>query len=569
MKSSTCIFLLFTFLGVKYNLWGQDFTNIKDQKPVTITGGASAAFSVYDASGMSSRRDPFGYTVGANVDFNIYGIFDIPFSFYYTKKNKTFNQPELMIMGLSPKYKAITLHAGYRSMSFSNYTLSGLTFLGGGIEVAPQQSFIKGKAMYGRLKKMTPVGDTLSGQILQPAYERWAMGAMVTLGKKNTVDLIMFKAWDKKSSLSADTSSSLPTPKENFILGVNMNQRFAQRFSFTAEYALSAYSDNTSAPEIKFETYTYANNLGGLFSPRYSSRFSNALNSSLNFMADAFTLGVAYSRIDPDYVSLGTSYVNSDVEDYQLNISTSFFNNKLNLSGNIGKQHNNLDHSLASENIRNIYGLSLSSNPINSLNLSLVFSNFTANSQPTQTLISDSISYLQVTSNYGFTSNYSFGNEYKQSLTTNINYQTANTFDRQAETLTETHMDMKSFMGAYRVFYKMLDITLNVSYTYNIYAMDSSENITNGPVFTLSRAFFDKKVNAVLSFSSLRNQTAPGGNGNTNILRLNLNYKLGKHHSFAYSNSLLLKTEPSDIENSQGAKRSREFIGSLTYSYSF
>jgi hypothetical protein len=549
----------------------QDVTNIKKNKPVTFSGGANANCTFYDAAGMNSRRDPFCYTLSGNINMNVYGVLDLPFSFYYTKKNTTYNQPSFAHYGISPKYKFITLHAGYRSMQFSDYSLSGLTFLGGGIEVMPENSFIKGKAMYGRLVKAVPIGDTLSLKFSKPVYERWALGSMITLGKKaNTVDLFMFKAWDKKSSLS-DTNRLSINPHENLVLGINTSQKIAERFVLTGEYAISAYTWNTYMPVVKFETYTYANNFGSFFKPRYSTKFSNALDANLQYMADAFSLGATYTRIDPEYASMGSSYINNDIEEFQFSMSTSFFKKKLNVSGNFGKQHNNLAKQLQSKNIRTIGGINLSLSVKNVLNIALGYSNFNANTRPAQIIISDSINYVQVTENYNATLNYNWGKErFKHSVSLFQNLQTANTLDQQVEQVVKTGTRMSGSSVNYRVNYVPADIAVNVSYSINIYTIDSIKTNTYGPVITLMKPFLDKKATANLSFSTLRTKAKPNSDNNSIILHLNLSYRITTHHSVNFNNTLMFRNDHSNKETlTNNSKHSREIVAMLAYNFSF
>ena len=115
----------------------QDLTNIKDLKPFSIEGNIGLNSSYYNNFGtIPNRQTPFGFGINANATISLYGI-SMPFSFnWYSNEKAGFNQP-FNQFGISPTYKWLTLHLGYRNVSFSEYTLNGYTFLGVGLEARP------------------------------------------------------------------------------------------------------------------------------------------------------------------------------------------------------------------------------------------------------------------------------------------------------------------------------------------------------------------------------------------------------------------------------------------------
>ncbi|NJM14249.1 MAG: hypothetical protein HC896_01690, partial [Bacteroidales bacterium] len=153
--------------------------------------------SFYAADGMQARQDPYTWLLNVNANANIYAVVDLPFSITLSKENKTYNQPSFKQIGASPTYKWLTVHAGYRNIQFSQYTLNGISFLGGGVEVNPEKSWIKGKAIYGRFAKGLPYKYNETGIIALPSYSRYGGGAMLTLGNQaQKVDLIVLKLQD-------------------------------------------------------------------------------------------------------------------------------------------------------------------------------------------------------------------------------------------------------------------------------------------------------------------------------------------------------------------------------------
>src|SRR5690606_30555610 len=101
----------------------------------------------YGTSGIASRRQPFSwYITGAPV-VSIYGI-SFPFSMTVSEQERRYAQP-FNRYGVSPRYKWLTLHAGYRNVRFSDFTLAGVNMLGGGVEINP--GIFRFGAMAGRI----------------------------------------------------------------------------------------------------------------------------------------------------------------------------------------------------------------------------------------------------------------------------------------------------------------------------------------------------------------------------------------------------------------------------------
>jgi hypothetical protein len=570
-KNNVFIFVLFYFVFIfaPKTISAQDLTNIKDAKPVKVTGGLGLTETNYYVDGMNSRRDPFTYTLNGNMNFNLYGIIDVPLSIYYTKQNSTFNKPSFNYFGISPRYKAVTVHMGYRNMQFSSYTLSGITFFGVGIEIQPEKSLVKYKAVYGRFIKAVPYGDTINAT-MQPAFARWGYGNMITIGKRNNyVDLILFKADDRLGTLSAPAGSDTLCPQENIVMGIATKQAIGKRFFVTGEYDASAFTTDARLPSEKPSTYRLVNYMGPLFSPNYSTQFHNVYQTALNYQGESYTLGVSYKRVDPGYKSMGTIYLQDDLADYLVNATKTLFSNKMSLSGSLGFQKNNLDNKQEATNKRVIGSLNGSYAFSDKLNVALNYSNFNAMSRPTMILMKDSIKFAQVTTNYGATVNYSLKNDkFNHSFMLNANYQIANILNPTVSGIARTGTQMNNALFSYRAQHNATDWAFTTSASYNDYKQDSVRNITLGPVFGVSKSFLKKKLRSMASVSLLNNFVNGERYYGINVLRLDFNYMINKHNSFRWTNSMLMRN---NIRNSNVtmSKHVSEYVGMVSYNYIF
>ncbi|MDR1227126.1 MAG: hypothetical protein LBK47_09560 [Prevotellaceae bacterium] len=544
---------------------GQDLESLKTANPITLSGGLGLTGTLYSASG-NSRKDPWSYVLNANLNVNLWGVLDLPFSACIMSENKTFNQPTFTRYGVSPRYKVVTAHIGWRSMSFSSYTLSGITFLGGGIEVAPDDFWVGGKAVYGRFNKSVPMGDTLSLSYEQPQYDRWGYGGMVTLGtKEHNVDLILFKARDEKSAYDSVMTAMGIAPQENAVIGLNTRHAFGEHLTFEVEYAFSALTSDINQPYEKFDTYTYANNFGFLFKPRTSSSYHHALRGALGFQSELFSLGLGYNRVDPGYQSLGTLYLTNDFEDVQANGGVNLFKNKLGISGAIGVQRDNLSRLQAATSTRSIGSLNVNYTPLQALSLSGSYSNFSSSSQPNQLVVDDSLKYAQVTDNLSLTAAYSFGEgDYKHALNGAYSQQAASTINSTFTQVDRSVTGMSNVSLGYRLTYAPVDWGSAVNLSYSSLVVDSSKNTSYGCNFSSTKSFFKKQLKATLGYSYLRSSSAQGGR-QSNIIRLSLNYGYKKHSLSLSGSGSFTKSHSS----SKGATRTQEWMANLSYAYAF
>jgi hypothetical protein len=108
----------------------QDIEQIDLKKPVTLSGNLSFSMESYSVNGIPPRRQPFTWTLSGAPTLNVLGV-TMPFQLLVGNFENRFYQP-FNQYGISPRYKWLTVHAGYRNINFQPYTLAGFRMLGGG-----------------------------------------------------------------------------------------------------------------------------------------------------------------------------------------------------------------------------------------------------------------------------------------------------------------------------------------------------------------------------------------------------------------------------------------------------
>lgn len=573
MKNSLFISLLCLLLtGVATGLYAQDveqtfkdIKNIKNQDPLGMNGTLSASTVFYSAKGIKPRRDPFYWVINANVTFTLFNKVTVPFSATFTQQDKNysngldkFSQP-FNQFGLSPKYKWLTLHAGYRVMDFSEFTYSGTMFLGGGVEIKPEKSLVSGAAFYGRLVKAVPVGGIDGVVVSLPAYNRMGGGAKLRVGnEEHNAELIYFKAKDDKFSIPFDTSLRI-TPAENQVFGIGTRQKINKFVSAEGNFSYSMYTNNLFQDVTRIDGFTYINQI---YSPRPSSSFNKAITLAVNFTPEKFRFGFKYKRIDPDYKTMGAIFLVNDVEEYSVNNNFSLIKNKLNISSSIGLQQNNLDRIQAYTSKRVIGSFNTSYNFTEHFNAGINYSNFSSNTIPVRFGTSDTIKLVQLTQSGGLVTNYSFG---KQEIKHNLNFNTS--YQESGGNKLQRTNNLTASLNHNMVFQKAkLTIVLGIL----VNQSGSNDIITQsyGPTLAISKTLFNSKLRLSAS-ANYQVANSDGKNVFNNLSALSgLSYTFNKYASLKVDYNYLDRL--SKVANSASFSENRlnvTLLGNLGTSY--
>ena len=572
LKIKYYIVFLFVAFSV-FELNGQDLSQIGKGDAIKVNGGISVSQLFNSSFGGEQRRDPYNYYLNGNLNFSIYGL-SVPLTFNFSNQQFGFQQP-FNQYGVSPTYKWITLHAGYTSMSFSPYTLSGHLFLGGGVELRPKGPWSV-SAMAGRLQK--PIAaDTAAGN--DPMYQRFGYGTNVGYnGDGYQLNLILFKSKDDPNSIDFVPEDSEVLPEENMVIGLNGSTTLFSSLSLSFEYAQSALSRNVESDAVSREVFAPFPSSNGLFRHRLSTSYYHAFKSNLNYGGKGYTIGIGYERVDPEYKTHGAYYFNSDLENITVNGATQLFDNKINISSNVGLQRDNLNDQKVNQMTRWVGAVNLNYTASDKLNLSSSYSNFQTytnirsqfediNNPNPLVQPSDTLNFTQISQNINFNANYVLKatEEKTASLTANLSAQ--QTIDEQGGA--EQNSGSMFYNGNLGYVNQWKPLELNVSASLNVSLQESNnmQNLTAGPVLSASKSLFEKQLRVSLS-SAINNSYSNSQLQNTIVnCRLSATYSLKEKHNFSFTNAFInRKTLGNEV--SESTIRA-EYNGTLTYSYQF
>lgn len=547
-------------------LYGQKLDAVGKEKPLTISGGAAINQVLYGVSGIESRRSPYTYVATGNLNLTLYG-WSIPLSFSLSNQNISYQQPFNQFT-LHPTYKSVTAHIGYIGLSWSPYTVNGHTFLGGGAEAG--QGKWKFSGLFGRFLK--PV-DYDTAQHNTPAYRRMGYGAKVNYSNEGTlIDFIIFHAGDQLNSIGPLPDSLNITPMENLVVSMGAGQKIAQRFFLKGEIASSAISHDIRSEQTG-QSHPLAKT-GVLFKPRLSSSYYNAFKSSFDWQQDAYTLGLAYERIAPQYRTLGAYYFNNDLESITINATTSILKGKVTVAMSVGTQRDNLDNSKISTLRRQVGSLTVNYTASQRLNFAASYSSFqtytnirskfAAINQLTPYDNLDTLNFTQITRNATWRGAYALSADKKrrQNISLNLSYQGA--ADKQGTVQQNAGLKFYNANAAYDISLTQPNITLSLSFNAAL-SEGAADSKTLGPVLSLSKPFLEKKLKT--QFSTTYNTTYNNGAAINRIInaRLGAAYSVKKKHNLNAGITVVNRKSRGEGH----AKAFTEFTGTIGYSYSF
>lgn len=555
-----CVLIAACVLAPVKQAAAQDLEQLGKEKWLAYNGSLSATQTFYHASGIPNRRDPYFWQLNANLNFTFLGIISAPFSFTLSQQNKSFSQPQpFNRFGISPTYKGLTLHLGHRTITFSDYTLAGNLFFGAGVEYKPENNPLRVSAMYGRFAKPVSKFSQLGQVYAEPTYKRVGYGTKVGFElEKQHAAVMFFRAADDPSSITLADSAAVITPEENLVVGIEGGVKFLDRFTFEGEYAYSLFTRDRRIPELFTNDYSFINNLGGLYKPNGSSAFTNALRTQLIFQGDGFQTNLSYRRVDPGYITHGSSFLNNDLEDITAGISLPLFNNRVTLSTSSGVQHNNLNDQNTAQVNRYIFSASAAVSASQQLNLNLNVANFSTSTRQVllQTdILSDTLQFFQVTRSAMAAINYQTGGDNNNgTLFVTGNLQDASDNQGNGSLFKSGNAGYNFKIGEYW--------STNTSFTINQSEAVGLVNLTLGPVVGVNRSFWDNKVRSSLSLSLLNSYLNKARNSHIDNVRWSANWTPAPRHTVSVSTFYILKNT---FDENGGL--TQEWRGTFNYSF--
>ncbi|GHV21811.1 hypothetical protein FACS1894174_05700 [Bacteroidia bacterium] len=498
---------------------------ISKDRLLKLNGGFSSSVVTYSGNELS-KRDPFTYYLNGNLNLNIAGLLDLPFTFNFTNSGSNYTYPTMPNrLALHPMYKSLTGHFGDVAMSFSPYTLSGHQFTGAGLEFKSKNP-LKVAVMYGRLQRAVEFGD--GNRNIPAAYKRMGSGIKVEYEKiRYRLGFSLFSANDDENSIRMVPDSLGIAPQSNLAGSLSAGISLIDNMQFTMEYGVSFLNRDTRIPG------------GNVTDSRY-----NALKLLMNYTFVNNTVGIGYERIDPGYKTLGAYYFNNDLENITLNYARPFFNNKATIALSGGIEHDNLNKARETQTKRFVISADANYTHSERLNFNLNYSTFQTHTNirsqfdyineltPYDNL--DTLNYTQLSQNMNLGINYMLrrSESGNQNLNLFLSYQEA--ADKQGDIIEEGALSRfyNASLG-YGIQFVPQQINLNVNLNMTSNKMGGLNLFIVGPTLNGNVRYLDKKMSSglVLSYNAAYDEEQL--KSRVWNLRFNTSYLLMKKHNFS------------------------------------
>lgn len=559
---------------------GQDLAQIKNQKPVTFNGALSLGYTATSSSDTNRVPMPSFWNASLNLNISLYGV-SIPLMAVVTN-GKFEMSNSFSRFGLSPRYKWMTFHGGYRQFSYSPFSIAGQTLLGGGIDLNP--GILRIGAFYGRLRKAVALDTSLFRQTIpdsypldvvsvngnnlytkQGSYSCFGWGLKLGIGKQsNYVDLIVFKASDRVKSLKDTLTKNRISPEENFVVGINTLQKFGSHVTFGFNAATSAFTYNANADTLALIENTALRNLVNQFitlRPTTQLQWAGDVNFGLNFKY--FSLATAYRRIEPYYKSMGmVSYIN-DLRSISIQPSFNLLKNKVRLVNSIQWQHDNLNNYKLLTTRRAIINSALSLNTSDKWGFDLAYNNY-GMKQEFAHQAADSIKSQQQSHTLSLMPRLMF---VKESFTNMVMLVASYTDINGKGTMQGDSNHVRNFYTTINNNFTLNQTGWNFTagLNYNKATTIFNTLTSAGFIAGISRSFFENKLGLSNNNTILFNRLDGAANGTTFSIDLSARYLAMKKHSFSLGFNYL-NSPANGIYNKTDFHQSRIM---LAYQYAF
>ncbi|MFN8347846.1 MAG: hypothetical protein U0X91_22775 [Spirosomataceae bacterium] len=507
---------------------------------VKLSGGLSNNI-VYN-SNQTTGIPPVSYFLSGNLNVS-YRSFNLPISVSYSNRKFTYSQPfSFNFVTFRPSYKWIAAEIGTSYMTFSPYSLSGHQFLGAGLILTPKRWTVM--AMYGRLFKATD-GDP--DRQLFPTYRRMGTG-LKTVYKADfyTLGVSVFNAADKPGTLAHLPESQRPQPKENVVVGLEFSTLLFRKLDLSASYHSSSL--NADRNQSDSNAVASAKSLSGWFLGRQAAiRSYNSYRFGINYNLSRSNgiVGLEYQKVDPDYITLGGYYFVNDLENLTLKYQQGFWSGKMNVSGSLGLQQDDIARQKSSGQRRMVGMAHVMLSPSDRLNAGLSFSNFTSYSfvrtafdeirklNPFEQL--DTLNYRQINQNLSAFLQYTFAQTETKVQSLNVNFSHMQSVAKQGEivrTGQQSGFINSDITYQHQLPKKAQSIGVGINSSWNTIGTQRSFSV--GPLLNYQKGFLNNRMTTVgsLSYIHSRDAAAETNAGAFNV-RGNANYNWNKNNSLS------------------------------------
>ena len=420
--------LLLALLGVGLMAKAQDLEQL-DLKPprVELSGSLTGGLRLFNSNRPNLyNNSDFGYIGIARINLKV-GNFLLPFSYRLGDQLNLPNIPAFRYWGLSPRYKGLTLHLGYRSNRFSRNTLENIQQYGLGLEWQVKDfNFKVSKGILNRDR----IGRVIFNTTITPLRERPYIAAAAAY-KKGYNELTVAVLSAKEAANSTDTIAVKNRVVE-IVAGKSLGKKIRTKISVAGSYTERDRAPLFSFFEDKDWLVQTGNFLGG--QPNLTTKTGLLLDASAGYHAKRFSLAASIRQVDAGFETFGRNFQLNDLRAYTLKTGIHLLKHKLIFNASVGIEENNIRELRANQSERFITNANLSYRASSGASLQLNLSNFNLEKANEFVVGRDSFNFSYQSLNIALTSFIPAG---QSQISTSINY-VRNSNDQPGNTFVST-----------------------------------------------------------------------------------------------------------------------------------
>ena len=349
-------------------------------------------------------------------------------------------------------------------------------------------------------------------------------------------------------------------PAENATLGLSSVFTLFKRFAWTTDIGLSAYTEDTRSEATELSSNW--NWTRSIFTPRNSTHFGWAGQSSLQFNASVLSLRLQYRLISPDYKSMGAYFFNNDLKELTVSPTLTLAKGKVQVSGSYGIQHDNVSKTKLLQTDRKIGSLNLSIQPSQAFGVAINYANYgTFQNQPGT--IVDTLKIQQVNQTMMIAPRYFKSNgTVSQAINAVVSYQNSTNYNTVSSQLLEFNNLFVSLNYSYGLPKQKLTLTPGVNYIRNY--LQYGNTAAMGATLVVAKTLLNNKLNSSVNLLFNQNFYEENTNGYTLSVRLNNRIRLTNKQQLNLSLTMLQNTD-----NRIATRNFTEFYTNVGYGLSF
>lgn len=331
------------------------------KKYFRYTGNFGTYGELYSTTAANKRRPSSTARTMFNVTFTFWK-FQVPIELILSTEEVSYRQ-SFNRLGFNPQWKFIRLRFGDFSGRTSEYTVSGISIRGAGIEIEPR--WMRLFFYYGTTQRA--VDDPRAQNY---AFERKLIAGKIGFGSKQSIylDINILKAVDDENSINIPLDSVNIDPMENVAASMEGQiALFKRKFRLNGEVAASVISLNTKASPGEVDNIPSW--VDKLYTIRLSSRLDYAMKGNMQINTQPVSLRFGYQRIGPGYMSLGLPYTSNDRIRYNGNVNVWIVPSKWSVRGAFDYSHDNLENTKVKTLKHNMINVNTMIRPINGFTL--------------------------------------------------------------------------------------------------------------------------------------------------------------------------------------------------------